>query len=333
MKIFISWSGETSHRVAHVLGDWLPYVIQAIKPFVSDRDIAKGERWSNVLAQELNEIEFGIICVTPYNIKAPWLYFESGALSKSIERSSVMPFLFKVDRSQLHGPLAQFQSTTFEKEDVFSLLLSINARLKPEDQLEQDHLRHQFDQWWPQIQQGLDNIPINLEGGTQTGYEWLYSPGDLAALELDANCEAIWVVTPSPYQDLQLTCVKDVVRKNIERKVKYTFIMPSSDDNDSVREALQKMFSDHAGQLRIQAVDTEVFRSLAVTHYMALNPDDFNPRVLLELPIEPRDYWIEVASEAAYGFVARFRHMLQGVGGLEIGLTDVVPSATQTLAS
>jgi hypothetical protein len=333
MKIFISWSGETSHRVAHVLGDWLPYVIQAIKPFVSDRDIAKGERWGNVLAQELNHTAFGIICVTPYNLKAPWLYFESGALSKSVDRSAVVPFLFRVDRSQLHGPLAQFQSTIFEKEDVFSLLLSINGRLKPDEQLEEDHLRHTFDQWWPQILPALDDLPGNLEGGTQTGYEWLYSPGDLASAEMDANCKSIWVITPSPFQDLQLTCVKDVVRKNIERQVGYTFIMPSSDDNDSVRESLQQIFSDHAGQLTIQEVDAEVFRSLAVTHYIVLNPDDYNPRVLLELPIISRDYWIEVASEAAYGFVARFRHMLQDLNTPAVERAATVQSAVQPLAS
>jgi hypothetical protein len=333
MKVFISWSGETSHRVAHVLGDWLPYVIQAVKPFVSDRDIAKGERWSSVLAQELDETAFGIICVTPYNIKAPWLYFESGALSKSLDHAAVVPFLFRVDRSQLHGPLAQFQATVFDKEDIFSLLLSINGRFKLDEQLEQDHLRHTFDQWWPEMQRGLDNVPANLEGGTQTGYQWLYSPGDLASAELDAGCRSIWVVTPSPYKDLQLTCVRDVVRRNIERNVTYTFIMPSSDDNDSVRESLEQIFSAHKDQLIIQEVDAETFRSLAVTHYIVLNPEDYSPRVLLELPIVSRDFWIEVESEAAYGFVSRFRHMLPSLHNVAVEQAEAAQIAAQPLAS
>lgn len=329
MKIFISWSGETSRNAAHVLGKWLPYVIQSIKPFVSDSDIAKGERWSSILAHELEDTQFGIICVTPYNIRAPWLYFESGAISKSIDHSCVMPFLFRVDRQQLHGPLSQFQSTVYEQGDLFNLFLSINNKLAPAEQLDQERLSVTFNQWWPQIRQALDDIPNTLEGGTQTGYEWLYTPGDLAGIELDVNCKNIWVVTPSPYQDIQLTCVKDVVRKNIERGVQYTFIMPSSAEVELFRGALQQLFSDHASQLHMKEIDLETFQSLAVTHYIALSPEKYNPRVLLELPVAQRDYWIEVSGDAAYSFVARFHHMLEGPSSSVIQSTEATPIATQ----
>src|SRR5262245_56303342 len=105
MKIFLSWSGEVSHQVAKVLDGWLPCVIQGVDTFLSS-DISKGDRWNDVLADELKESEYGIICVTPFNIYKAWMNFEAGALSKVISRAAVIPFLFHVMPDELVGPLS-----------------------------------------------------------------------------------------------------------------------------------------------------------------------------------------------------------------------------------
>ncbi len=126
MKLFISWSGEISHKIAVVLRDWIPALISAITPWVSSEDIRKGTRWSAELAKELEGAYFGIICLVPNNIMEPWLLFEAGALSKSVGESRVFPLLFRVEASHLPGPLAQFQATIFEKEDVRKLMHSLN---------------------------------------------------------------------------------------------------------------------------------------------------------------------------------------------------------------
>lgn len=41
MKVFISWSGNKSHKVAMIFREWLPSVIQSLEPYVSSEDIDK----------------------------------------------------------------------------------------------------------------------------------------------------------------------------------------------------------------------------------------------------------------------------------------------------
>lgn len=151
MKVFISWSGEQSHKVALALRDWLPSVIQTVEPYVSSEDIDKGARWSSDIAGELEKSLFGILCVTRQNLEAPWIHFEAGALSKSVDKSRVSPLLFGLKRSEVKsGPLLQFQSTIAEADDVRKLLLSLNSACEP-PLLEEQRLRTIFEVWWPQL--------------------------------------------------------------------------------------------------------------------------------------------------------------------------------------
>jgi hypothetical protein len=130
MKVFLSWSGELSHKIAIELREWLPFVIQSVEPYVSSEDIDKGTRWSIDIAKELENSSFGILCVTPQNLDAPWLNFEAGALSKAFNTASVSPFLFGLKPSDLKkSPLLQFQSTLYDKKDFLKLIYSINNSL------------------------------------------------------------------------------------------------------------------------------------------------------------------------------------------------------------
>ncbi|HYO23671.1 MAG TPA: hypothetical protein VEQ85_01855, partial [Lacipirellulaceae bacterium] len=87
-------------------------------PYVSSEDIDKGARWSTDIAKELEAAQYGMICITKENVTAPWINFEAGALSKSLDKSSVTPFLLDIKRSEVQGPLLQFQSVILEKSEV-----------------------------------------------------------------------------------------------------------------------------------------------------------------------------------------------------------------------
>lgn len=165
MKVFLSWSGELSHKVALELREWLPFVIQSVEPYVSSEDIDKGSRWSIDIAKELEDSSFGILCVTPQNIDATWLNFEAGALSKAFSTSNVSPFLFGLKPSDLKkSPLLQFQSTLYDKKDLLKLVLSVNNALGSE-KLDESKLKLTFDVWYEQLKTKLD--PLLVDASTK----------------------------------------------------------------------------------------------------------------------------------------------------------------------
>jgi len=155
MKVFISWSGEESKRIAETLKEWIKYVIQSVEPFVSSEDIHKGERWSNDIAKELEETNFGILCVTKDNYKAPWLLFEAGALSKAMDKALVAPLLFNLRHSDLTGsPLLQFQTTPFTKDEIKKLVYTINEKCVNK----LDDIDKVFEKWYPDLEESLKKI-------------------------------------------------------------------------------------------------------------------------------------------------------------------------------
>ena len=155
MKVFLSWSGDLSHDVALILSELLPSVIQRLDPYVSSEDIDKGARWFSDVAGQLEQSDFGIICLTRANMTAPWVLFEAGALSKRLERSRVAPFLVDLAPPDLEGPLAQFQATTIDLDEMLKLVHSLDSAMG-DDALGETVLQRSFDKWWPELKERLD---------------------------------------------------------------------------------------------------------------------------------------------------------------------------------
>src|SRR6266851_5778131 len=90
---------------------------------------------------------FGLFCLTRDNLHAPWLHFEAGAISKIVDQSNVAPMLFRLRPSDISGPLTQFQAATFEKDEVFRVLKSVN-NAAGEVALEEARLHKVFTSLW-----------------------------------------------------------------------------------------------------------------------------------------------------------------------------------------
>jgi len=54
MNIFISWSGDRSRALALALSQWLHTVNHYLHPWMSDRDIKKGDRWLEIVGDRLS---------------------------------------------------------------------------------------------------------------------------------------------------------------------------------------------------------------------------------------------------------------------------------------
>jgi hypothetical protein len=158
VKVFISWSGKRSQMIAEALHWWLRNILRPVRPFISKRDILKGVRGMNVIAESLEQSGIGLICLTPENQNKPWILFEAGALSK-IATSHVCTVLCQLDPADVQSPLGQFQHTKTSEDDLLALASTINGALDKDHQLEPGQLYETFIAWWPQLKEKLDKVP------------------------------------------------------------------------------------------------------------------------------------------------------------------------------
>jgi len=160
MKVFITWSGDTSKAIAKALHEFIPTVVQTVDAFMSASDIEKGSKWQSDISRELDASTVGIICLTGQNLTAPWVLFEAGALSKKIVESGarVCTYLHKIVPADIQPPLSMFQHTVAEKEDTRRLIHDIKAFSKAT--LSGDALNKLFDLMWPALEDQLANAPV-----------------------------------------------------------------------------------------------------------------------------------------------------------------------------
>ena len=153
MKVFISWSGDRSHGLAVAISEKLNAILHFVEPWLSSSDIQSGDRWGNEVAKNLQDTNFGILCVTRDNLDAPWLLFEAGALAKSIAAGRVVPLLLDLEKSDLSGPLPQFQSEKADQSGVRKLVESLNKVAS--NPVKQETLDTLFEALWPKLSSGL----------------------------------------------------------------------------------------------------------------------------------------------------------------------------------
>lgn len=159
MDFFISWSGERGRLVATAFRDWLPLIVQTVKPWMSP-DLEKGKRWDGALAQRLATANVGMVCITADSRTAPWILYEAGAVGKALE-SRVFTFLLDVESKDLPPPLGAINATRYEEAEILKLAQDVNSLAASRDENVADPkvIHTLFSTFWPRLDDAMKKVP------------------------------------------------------------------------------------------------------------------------------------------------------------------------------
>lgn len=186
--------------MAAALRDWLPGVLQTVEPWLSAEDMPLGSRWASDIARVLQDVDVGILCLTPENLNSPWLLYEAGALSKRLEGSFLCPYALDLSPADIPGPLAQFQCARANKDDTYRLLKTLNS-VGSEPHLNEQVLQRVFEANWPWLEERIRGLVVLAPAPTPS--ERLVTNEDkldeiLRLLRQGTAAAAVAAVVPSP---------------------------------------------------------------------------------------------------------------------------------------
>lgn len=126
MKVFISWSGMNSKKIAFYLKRTLEAIFENedFETFMSDEDILSGSEWFTAIKDELQDSNCAILCLTRENIGSPWINFEAGAIGMQHGSQQVIPLLIDTDIPTA-SPLRNYQAVTLNQEGFKRMLKTI----------------------------------------------------------------------------------------------------------------------------------------------------------------------------------------------------------------
>ncbi len=216
-KIFVSWSGPNSKEFAKGLKRLLENSVfpnTDIECFVSDQDIASGSDWWNKIKTELRKCKLGILCITKENLRAPWIYFEAGAMVAREVPS--IPLLVSCNITALaSSPLNGKQAVDFYDQKKFLKMLSdINNAM--EYGLSEDQINTLGKEAYVRLKNELDFVFSKLRDLRTFNDKYVY-PGEV----INVKRNTIFISAPmssineTEYNELQTSML--VIKDSLSR--------------------------------------------------------------------------------------------------------------------
>ena len=137
---------------------------EQLRCFVSTQDIASGEDWYEKIKGELHASDLGIMCITKENVKAPWLYFEAGALIGNDLK--VIPLLVNCDQRSLdQSPIRANHSVQFYLQDsILKMLEDIRDEFELLKGLNREERNNRYKIAYDKMREKLSPILEEMKG-------------------------------------------------------------------------------------------------------------------------------------------------------------------------
>ena len=297
-KIFISWSGNYSRQISEELKRVLEEVVfpgGGIKCFVSTQDIASGEDWYRKIKSELHASKLGIMCITKENVKAPWLYFEAGALIGN--NLKVIPLLINCDQSSLERtPIRANQSVQFyEPERFYKMLEDIRTDFSLLNELKKEEIAKRYENAYESMKSKLQPILEELKGRRYFSERCIY-PQEITAMTMGT----VYISAPMSVlgrdeyeeQRIFLKELSDVLLKKEDIK---TVFCPAIDVDQDAWEGITTAVRENYAQLR------------QIQHLIVLYPKKVPTSALVEI-----GYGIALCKNVVIFYHEKLPFMLDG---------------------
>ena len=158
MQVYISWSGQMSYKLGLLVRDLIRKVTPDLEVWISAEDIQAGARWSTDLIQIIDEISFCIVCVDPSSCHSPWLSFELGAISKTIDKYNIRILYYEVKPSTVEGPVSQFSPILIDPNEFRRFFEDLQAVFPRRITSHFDTMSN-LDEFWEDFDREVAEIP------------------------------------------------------------------------------------------------------------------------------------------------------------------------------
>ena len=233
MRLFISWSGDKSQKIAELLKGLFHKVVQSLEPWVSSEDIETGSVWFSQICNEIREDCNSVIVVTKENKENPWIMFEAGALCRGDDTNRVNVVLVDLEPSEIRAPLSAFNVVRADEDGLRRLIHNLNRRLLQEDpnipgKITDQDVDEGFNCWYRDFKKKFDEVMAEYpetEHKVKTESEIMQEETLLAVrgieqVLLDARQQIQWnnlntILDYYDSQDKSLNMIADVLRKHL----------------------------------------------------------------------------------------------------------------------